>query len=192
MARGLTSVARHHAEWLALIDIAGPFLDLGILTGIFPQGIDGAADDGPQRRRLQMLYEGRLSTPKRNRPELETLWFSTVLREVLEWPESHIREGQAVAHCRLPALWNRIPHPRGASDTCGYRGAIAGTWGDAPAGSRADGSRAEASARARQPVCARSGPQQTCRGQEVGRDSGEPDGRASPPNPKHARSGHQR
>ncbi|MGI8484270.1 MAG: Eco57I restriction-modification methylase domain-containing protein, partial [Thermomicrobiales bacterium] len=96
MARGLTSVARHHAEWLALIEIAGPFLDLGILTGIFPQGLDGAAEDGSQRRRLQMLYEARLSTPKRSRPELETVWFSTVLREVLEWPESHIREGQAI------------------------------------------------------------------------------------------------
>ncbi len=35
------STARHHAEWLALTEISGPFLSLGVLLQVFPQGLDG-------------------------------------------------------------------------------------------------------------------------------------------------------
>jgi hypothetical protein len=38
-----TSIARHHAEWLSLLEISGPFLSMPVLLRAFPQGLE--ADD---------------------------------------------------------------------------------------------------------------------------------------------------
>ena len=40
------SIARHHAEWLSLLEVSGPFLSMPVLLRAFPQGID--ADDPAQ------------------------------------------------------------------------------------------------------------------------------------------------
>lgn len=42
------SVARHHAEWLSLVEISGPFLSLPVLLRVFPQQLD-ALDSGVSR-----------------------------------------------------------------------------------------------------------------------------------------------
>ncbi len=34
------SIARHHNEWLSLIEISGPFLSMPVLLRVFPQGLD--------------------------------------------------------------------------------------------------------------------------------------------------------
>lgn len=34
------SIARHHAEWLSLLEISGPFLSTPVLMGVFPQELD--------------------------------------------------------------------------------------------------------------------------------------------------------
>lgn len=34
------SIARHHAEWLSLVPVSGPFLSLPVLMDAFPQGLD--------------------------------------------------------------------------------------------------------------------------------------------------------
>ena len=34
------SIAKHHAEWLSLIEVSGPFLSLPVLVQRFPQGMD--------------------------------------------------------------------------------------------------------------------------------------------------------
>ena len=34
------SIARHHAEWLSLIETSGPFLSMPVLMRVFPQGLD--------------------------------------------------------------------------------------------------------------------------------------------------------
>ena len=39
------SIARHHAEWLSLIEISGPFLSMPVLLDIFPQGLDAHDPD---------------------------------------------------------------------------------------------------------------------------------------------------
>lgn len=31
------SIARHHAEWLSLIEVSGPFLSLPVLLRVFPR-----------------------------------------------------------------------------------------------------------------------------------------------------------
>ncbi|NTW03982.1 MAG: hypothetical protein HGA19_22360, partial [Oscillochloris sp.] len=49
------SIARHHAEWLALLDVSGPFLALPVLMRVFPQGLD--APDADVARELRLAYE---------------------------------------------------------------------------------------------------------------------------------------
>jgi hypothetical protein len=49
------SIARHHAEWLSLLEISGPFLSTPILLRVFPQGLD--EDDPDHRRELRLAYE---------------------------------------------------------------------------------------------------------------------------------------
>ena len=49
------SIARHHAEWLSLLEISGPFLSMPVLMRAFPQGLD-ARRPGP-RRELRLAYE---------------------------------------------------------------------------------------------------------------------------------------
>jgi hypothetical protein len=34
------STARHHAEWLSLVEASGPFLSLPVLLKVFPTGLD--------------------------------------------------------------------------------------------------------------------------------------------------------
>ena len=47
--------SKHHAEWLSLLEISGPFLSMPVLTSIFPQGLD-ELEDG-QARSLRADYE---------------------------------------------------------------------------------------------------------------------------------------
>ena len=35
----LMSIARHHAEWLSLVPVSGPFLSLPVLLEAFPYGL---------------------------------------------------------------------------------------------------------------------------------------------------------
>jgi hypothetical protein len=34
------SIAKHHAEWLKLVEVSGPFLSLSVLQKAFPQGLE--------------------------------------------------------------------------------------------------------------------------------------------------------
>jgi hypothetical protein len=48
------SIARHHTEWLSLLDISGPFLSLPVLLKVFPTGLDAHEPEqtskiGPRR-----------------------------------------------------------------------------------------------------------------------------------------------
>jgi hypothetical protein len=36
------SIARHHAEWLSLVEVSGPFLSMPVLLRVFPQGLDAS------------------------------------------------------------------------------------------------------------------------------------------------------
>ena len=46
------SVARHHNEWLSLVDISGPFLSLPVLMRVFPQQLDALDADIARDTRL--------------------------------------------------------------------------------------------------------------------------------------------
>ena len=36
----MVSVAAHHAEWLSLVDVSGPFLSVPVLKEALPNGLD--------------------------------------------------------------------------------------------------------------------------------------------------------
>ena len=85
--------ARHHAEWLSLVESSGPFLSMPVLLRVFPQGLD--LRDSTRAAALRENYEDWL---ERGRPLLHvhTAWIRHVLESLLEWPADFIAEGQAI------------------------------------------------------------------------------------------------
>ena len=51
----MSGIARHHSEWLSLIEVSGPFLTLPVLVRVFPQGLPKV--DGKKLGRLRAAYE---------------------------------------------------------------------------------------------------------------------------------------
>lgn len=77
-----------HDEWLALIEISGPFLAVPILKEIFPQGLEEL--DGLKRKRLRQAYEEwreALETDDPQFSELHAAWIDEVLSRGLELDE---------------------------------------------------------------------------------------------------------
>jgi hypothetical protein len=91
------SIARHHAEWLSLMEISGPFLSMPVLLQAFPQGLD--AHDTDLAQQLKAAYEewsdnqGGL-TPK---PAIHHAWLHFVLTQTLGMPVEVLAEVQAIA-----------------------------------------------------------------------------------------------
>ncbi len=87
---------RHHAEWLSLIEVSGPFLSLPVLLRVFPQGLD--ADDPDHTRDLRMAFEEWQDNQLGPRPraEVHKAWFDFVLRETLELPDEVVATGQDI------------------------------------------------------------------------------------------------
>lgn len=85
--------ARHHAEWLSLVESSGPFLSMPVLLRVFPQGLDHR--DSTRAAALRENYEDWL---ERGRPLLHvhTAWIRHVLENLLEWPTDFIAEGQSI------------------------------------------------------------------------------------------------
>ena len=85
--------ARHHAEWLSLVESSGPFLSMPVLLRVFPQGLD--LRDATRAAALRENYEDWL---ERGRPLLHvhTAWIRHVLESLLEWPADFIAEGQSI------------------------------------------------------------------------------------------------
>ena len=43
----MPSIARHHAEWLSLVEVSGPFLSMPVPLRVFPQGLDPHGRQAP-------------------------------------------------------------------------------------------------------------------------------------------------
>lgn len=83
----MTPPIQHH-DWLALIEISGPFLAVPVLKEAFPQGLEEL--DGLKRKRLRQAYEewrDALETDDPQFPELHTAWIDEVLARGLEFDE---------------------------------------------------------------------------------------------------------
>ena len=89
------SIARHHAEWLSLLEISGPFLSMPVLVGAFPQGLE--ARDAERAGELRAAYEEWADNQGGLQPDpaIHTAWVRYVLENTLDL-EGTLAEGQAI------------------------------------------------------------------------------------------------
>src|SRR4051812_47289869 len=86
------SIARHHAEWLKLTEVSGPFLSLPVLMRAFPQGLD--THDADVARDLRLTFDEWEDAA--SDPAIHHAWIDFVRRRSLEWPDSHWLAGQSL------------------------------------------------------------------------------------------------
>ncbi|MFM1841277.1 MAG: hypothetical protein RLZZ490_8 [Cyanobacteriota bacterium] len=99
------SIARHHAEWLTLTDIVGPFLSMEVLLQTFPQGLD--AHDSQHYGLLKQVYEEW--TESQQDAAIHRVWVDWVLENMLAYPAECLRSGQEIpASCRLTLPQHQI------------------------------------------------------------------------------------
>lgn len=86
------SVARHHADWLNLVEASGPFVSLPVSIRVFPQGLDQL--DAGQARELRLAYGEWRESP--NGPGRQDAWVRHALQNLLGWPSEALKEGQSL------------------------------------------------------------------------------------------------
>lgn len=100
------SIARHHTEWLSLVENSGPFLALPVLQQVFPQGLPKV--DVSRAQRLRATYEEWVSTAAASGPEtgkIHDAWITSIVRDFLGFDETTMR-----AKASLPeSLSVRVP-----------------------------------------------------------------------------------
>jgi hypothetical protein len=91
------SNARHHAEWLSLIEVSGPFLSMPVLLRAFPQGLDMVETEAA--RNLRLAYDEWTENVEAARPDpaIHNAWVRYVLSSGLEWLPEAIAEGPALS-----------------------------------------------------------------------------------------------
>jgi hypothetical protein len=91
------STARHHAEWLSLVEASGPFLSLPVLLKAFPSGLD--AHEPEHLKVLRLAYEEWQDSQYGARPDkaIHRAWVEFVLRQTLELPDEVLLEGQRIS-----------------------------------------------------------------------------------------------
>jgi hypothetical protein len=89
------SIAKHHSEWLSLIEVSGPFLSLPVLVQRFPQGMD--AHDPEHAKALRQAYEEWDQDQHDDRPDpaIHRQWIDWVLRNTLDLDDVVV-EGQKI------------------------------------------------------------------------------------------------
>lgn len=82
------SQSNHHHDWLALVEISGPFLAVPVLKETFPQGPEEL--DAAKRKRLRQAYDEwreALETDDPRFADLHSAWIDEVLSRGLELDE---------------------------------------------------------------------------------------------------------
>jgi hypothetical protein len=90
------SIARHHNEWLSLIEVSGPFMSLPVLMRVFPQGLDALDREGMTE--LRLVYEEWLDDQNglRPSPAIHSVWVRYVLEHVLGFEKTNLLEGPEI------------------------------------------------------------------------------------------------
>lgn len=86
------SIARHHNEWLSLLEVSGPFLSLPVLMRVFPQGLE--EHQAEAAKNLRLAYEEWEDS--QGEPAIHQAWLEFVLHTALEYPEQHLLSGQSL------------------------------------------------------------------------------------------------
>ncbi|MCY6492299.1 Eco57I restriction-modification methylase domain-containing protein [Leptolyngbya sp. GGD] len=91
------STARHHAEWLSLVEASGPFLSLPVLLKTFPAGLD--AHDPEHLKLLRSASEEWQDNQFGLKPEpaIHRAWVEFVLKQTLELPDEVLLSGQQIS-----------------------------------------------------------------------------------------------
>jgi hypothetical protein len=88
------STSAHHAEWIRLLEVSGPFLELPVLATQFPQGLPTV--DATLRADLRARYDEWAAADEHDRA-IHTLWIASVLRDVLGFPPETLRDRTQLA-----------------------------------------------------------------------------------------------
>lgn len=88
------NTTRHHADWLSLVEVSGPFVSLPVIQRVFPQGLDPR--DPAQAKALRAAYDEWQDNP--TAPGKQHNWVMHVLTNLLGYPPGLLAEGQ-----RIPA-----------------------------------------------------------------------------------------
>ena len=90
------SIARHHAEWLSLVPVSGPFLSLPVLMEAFNAGLE--PHDPDHSRLLRQEYGNWLEAVEKQRgdPAPHHQWIKFVLNGTLGLADQTLVEGQAI------------------------------------------------------------------------------------------------
>jgi len=90
------SIARHHAEWLSLVPVSGPFLSLPVLLEAFNAGLEPHNPD--HSRLLRQEYGNWLEAVEKRRgdPAPHQQWIKFVLNGTLSLDDQTLIEGQAI------------------------------------------------------------------------------------------------
>ena len=75
-------IARHHSDWMRLIERSGPFLSMPVLLDTLPQG--PTADDRDNRVQLKQAYESWQTD--NHDIAVHRAWIKYVLTHALELP----------------------------------------------------------------------------------------------------------
>jgi hypothetical protein len=86
------NTSRHHADWLSLVEVSGPFVSLPVLLRVFPQGLD--AREPAQAKALRAGYDEWQKNPAA--PGRQRAWILHVLTDLLGYTPDLITEGQTL------------------------------------------------------------------------------------------------
>ena len=86
------TASRHHADWLSLVEVSGPFVSLPVLLRAFSQGLEPR--DPAQAKALRAAYEEWQDNPAA--PGQQRAWVLHVLTTILGYPSNQIVEGQSL------------------------------------------------------------------------------------------------
>ena len=85
-------------EWLKLIEVSGPFLEVPVLREVFPQGLDALASGKPQRlRRTYEEWRDAVDVDDVDLSALHAAWIDEVLLTALEIDGAVLRRGKDVS-----------------------------------------------------------------------------------------------
>ena len=95
----------HHAEWLSLIDISGPFLAEPVLKDSFPQGLEGL--DSAKKTTVRQAYDEwreALDLDDPDFPRFHRAWIDLILKNILELDDvlKAVDKLPDMVRCELP------------------------------------------------------------------------------------------